>query len=146
MKVAMTIWDGRISPVFDTARSLVVLEVEGGSVLSRRNHEMGGSDTAARVAELAALGVDTLICGAVSEPVADLIFGRDIRLSSFVAGDEATVLGAFLAGRLEAPELAMPGCCGRRRRFRGGVGGCGRGRHRRPGDDLTNMVSGNNNQ
>ena len=123
MKLALAVWNGRISPVFDTSRQLLVLEVEGGEVLSRREHEIAAEEAFAKVARLAELGVETLICGAVSRPLAEMIAMRGIRLVPFVAGDAEEVLAAFLAGNLPSPAMTMPGCCGRRLRFRGGMGG-----------------------
>jgi predicted Fe-Mo cluster-binding NifX family protein len=123
VKLALAVWNGRISPVFDTSRQLLVLEVEGGEALSRREHEIAAEEAFAKVARLAELGVEVLICGAVSRPLAEMIAIRGIRLVPFVAGDAEEVLAAFLAGNLPSSGMTMPGCCGRRLRFRGGMGG-----------------------
>lgn len=125
MKMALAVWDGRISPVFDSSKRLEVLLVEGERVASRQTHELTGDQPLDRAARLAELGVEILVCGAVSRPLAEMIAARGIRLIPFVAGGTEEVVAAFLSGGLPSPRLAMPGCCGRRMRHRGGAGGDG---------------------
>lgn len=125
MKLALAIWNGRISPVFDASRRLLVLDVKDGKVASRHEQELGTDEPTGKVVRLGELGVEILVCGAISRPLAEMIAGRGIRLIPFVAGDTEEAVAAFLAGNLPSPDLAMPGCCGRRMRFRGGKGGAG---------------------
>ncbi len=130
IKLALAVWDKRISPVLDASKRLLVLEMEGGKILSRTEHEIRGDDPYRRAMQLAELGIETLICGAVSRPLAEMMASQGIRLVPFVAGGVEEVLAAFLSGRLPNPALAMPGCC---RRGGGGWGwrggrGCRRGR------------------
>jgi len=129
MKLGLAVWNGRISPVFDAAKHLLVLEVENGQVVSRLEQGMGTDEPLQKAARLAELGIETLVCGAVSRPLAEMIAARGIRLIPFVAGGTEEVITAFLAGALPSPDMAMPGCCGRRMRHRGGEGshGCRRG-------------------
>lgn len=135
MKLGVAVWNGRVSPVFDTARHLLALEVEDGQVVLRLEQDMGTDEPIQKAARLAELGIETLVCGAVSRPLAELIAARGIRLIPFVAGGTDEVITAFLAGALPSQNLSMPGCCGRRMRHRGGVGrhGCGRSRRGRLG-------------
>ena len=126
MKVALATWNGRISPVFDVARQVLMLDVEDGRVLARHEETLPGTEPQAQAGRLAALGPQTLICGAISGPMAALLAASKIRVIPFTAGDVERVLGAWLLGTLPSPALSMPGCCGRRRRCRGGRAG-GRG-------------------
>ena len=125
MKLGIAIWNGRVSPVFDTSQRLEVLDVEEGQVRSRREEEIGADAPCKRAGRLGDLGVATLICGAVSRSLVELLAARGIRVLPFVCGETEEVLSAFLAGRLPDPRLAMPGCCGRRRRRFGAEGHCG---------------------
>jgi predicted Fe-Mo cluster-binding NifX family protein len=132
MKLAVAAWGNRISPVLDVSHQVLLLEVVGGKVLARERRELPGGGAAERAEWLGALGVEELICGAVSRPLAEMIAARGIRLVAFVAGETEKVVAAHLAGDLPKPSLTMPGCCGRRWRFGGGRGrGCRRGRERR---------------
>jgi predicted Fe-Mo cluster-binding NifX family protein len=125
MKLALAVWNGRISPVFDTSRQLLVIDAEEGKVVSRRDHEIETDDPLQKAARLAECGVEALVCGAVSRLLAQMIEDRGIQLVPFVAGEVEAIITAFLAGSLPNPDTAMPGCCGRRVRGRQGRGrGC----------------------
>ena len=128
MKAALTVWDGRVSPVFDVSREAVILTIENGTVAARRSENIEAPTAALKIDRLMELGVETLICGAISEPLHRELTARGVRVLGFVAGEIDEVVQAFLAGTLPAPALSMPGCCGRQNRFRGGRGrGGGRG-------------------
>jgi len=116
MKIAITAWNGRISPVFDVSRQVVVMEAKDGRIINRQEHDLESSEPSAKVIRLTELGIDTLICGAVSRPLADMIVARGIKLVPFVAGETDHVAEAYLTGNLLNTAFAMPGCCGRRRR------------------------------
>lgn len=126
MRVALTTWNGRVSPVLDVARQVLVLEVEGGHVIARRQEALPGTDPLAQAGRLAALAPEMLICGAISQPMASLLAGTRMNVIPFTAGDVEQVLGAWLLGTLPNPALCMPGCGGPRRCRCGGHGG---GRH-----------------
>lgn len=125
MKVAIPVWQGRVSPVFDSSRRMVVLEAEDGRVVERTEAAVDEELPQARAARLRELGVQTLVCGAVSRQLAEEIARLRIRLIAFVAGEVEEVLQAFLTGQLPSAKFSMPGCCGRHRRRRGaGIRGC----------------------
>ncbi len=128
MKLALTVWNGRISPVFDACREVLVVDVdvEDGTVASSALHRIEGGSDLDRVARLAGMGVETLICGAISRPLHRELLARSVEVVGFVAGDVDVVLTAFLAGRLPGRDFAMPGCGGgrhRKRRRQGRSGG-----------------------
>ncbi len=117
MKIAVTVWQGRVSPVLDTAQSLVIAEIESGMLLARREEAFPGNRPHQKAARLCALGVNMLVCGAVSRPLAELITASGIRLIPFVSGELGEVLEALAAGRLPDRAFAMPGCgCRKKRR------------------------------
>jgi len=117
MRIALSLWHNRISPLFDTARHLVVLEFEHGKILLEQEETFSSDDPVSRVAMLSRLGVRTLICGAISGSLASMIHASGIRTIPFVAGEREEVIGAYLANALEGPALTMPGCCRGRGRF-----------------------------
>ncbi len=119
MKLALANWNGRISPVFDVARQVVLLEIERGLVTARREEPLPGTDPQAQAQKLAELGAQTLICGAISQPMAAILAARGIKIVPFTAGAVDEVLTAWLSGNLPNPALSMPGCCGRTRRRHG---------------------------
>jgi predicted Fe-Mo cluster-binding NifX family protein len=117
MKVALTIWDGRVSPVFDVSREALVLTIDGGGVTERRIERLDVASPEHKVGRLAALGVDTLICGAISDSPYQELVSRGVQVLGFVAGDAEAVVEAFQAGRLPSAAFSMPGC----RRQRGSM-------------------------
>jgi predicted Fe-Mo cluster-binding NifX family protein len=126
MKVAVAAWEGRVSPVFDTARHVLLVDIEDGRQVGQTEEPLEDGPPHRRLARLATLKVDALICGAISRPLADAVRGAGIRLVPFVAGPVEEVLHAFVNGSLPTGMFQMPGCCGGRRRFRG-QHGCRRG-------------------
>jgi predicted Fe-Mo cluster-binding NifX family protein len=120
MKIAVTAWEDRVSPVFDTARQVTFFEVADHHAKTAGEMQLGDEDPARRIQRLKDMGVDAIICGAISQPVAASVQVAGIRLIPFVAGPVVDVLKAYLEGTLTAPAFRMPGCCGARRRFRGG--------------------------
>ncbi|MCU0661208.1 MAG: hypothetical protein MUC50_02665 [Myxococcota bacterium] len=120
MRVALTVWDGRISPVFDVCREALIVSVEKGVVVALSREIVDPVNALLKIQRLVELEVETLICGAISEPLHRELTSRGVRVVGFVAGEIEAVMKAFVAGRLPAPELSMPGCCTRQRRFHGG--------------------------
>jgi predicted Fe-Mo cluster-binding NifX family protein len=131
MKVAMTVWEGRISPVFDTAQSAMIVDVENGVTQNQHNEALLDNSPSQKVAKLRELGIEALVCGAISKPFADLVSFSGIRLIPFVSGNVDEVLRALASENFQAPVFSMPGCGrrrqGRHRRGSGcqGGGGCG---------------------
>lgn len=119
MKVAVPQWQGRVSPVFDVAGQLLVVELVDGREVARDEIPLRTTGLDERAEHLAGLGIHTLICGAVSRPLEALVAEQGIRVLARVCGDVDEILRAFCAGALEEDRFAMPGCCGKRRRFRG---------------------------
>jgi predicted Fe-Mo cluster-binding NifX family protein len=119
MKAAFSVWNQRISPVFDASRSFLVLDIEDGEVRARQEEEFEDrQDPALKLARLAEMKVWTLVCGAISRPLADLAAASGIETFAFIAGEVEQVIDEFLAGGLPNPAMVMPGCRGRGGRCR----------------------------
>ena len=129
MKLAMPILRDRISPVYDTAETILVLGLDGRVETSRNQIRLGSGSLAKRVEVLSANGVEVLLCGAVSRPLFDMLELAGIRVRPFLSGDADQVLRAYLDGRLSDPQFSMPGCCDRRH-WRRGARRSGPGRER----------------
>ena len=127
MRVGIPIWDGRVSPVFDTARRLMLCDVAKGAAGERREEDLPPGMPQRRVARLKEVGTEVLICGAISRPLAGMIAATGVQVIPFVSGEVEDVLHAFSEARLGDPAFLMPGCRGRGRGRRFG-GGRGRGR------------------
>jgi predicted Fe-Mo cluster-binding NifX family protein len=65
-----------------------------------------------KVINLAQLGVATLVFGAISRSLHEMVKSNGIQVIPFVAGDLGEVILAWLGGKLDNDSFAMPGCCG----------------------------------
>ena len=139
MKTAFSTWDNRIAPVFDVARQIHVTETDTSGGIKESSESFAGDIPMQKARHLAELGVNVLVCGAISRQMYAMVAAYGIQVVPFIVGDLREVMDAWMGNRLNADAFAMPGCCGRgRRRFwttqsreehmngRGG-GGMGRG-------------------
>ncbi len=116
MKVAFAAWENRIAPVFDVVRSIHLVETEDGRVVRETQTSLLDELPVQRALRLAEMGVATLVCGAISRSLRELVGAYGIQVISFVAGDLPEVIEAWLNGNLNSSAFTMPGCCGRRSR------------------------------
>lgn len=149
MKTAFAYWENRIAPVFDTARDLLLVESEGERITREERLPLADEPPLARTLRLVELGVETLVCGAISRALQEMLLAYGIRVRGFVAGDLHEVVRAWLEGKMNQEVFAMPGCLGRgghgrwsadkenimqgRGRNTGAGGGQGQGTGRRQG-------------
>lgn len=117
-RTGFSCWDNRIAPVCDVARQVRVVDAEAGQPVAQTDEWLPTELARGGVARLSELRVDTLVCGAISWPVLQMVSARGIKVVPFVAGDLADVVRAWLTGQLREPAFDMPGC-GNRRRQRG---------------------------
>lgn len=124
MKVAISIWNGRVAPVFDVSERCLLISPDDDTTTSECVSFTGDS-SGEKARFLSSHSVHTLICGAISSEYEESLFGEDIEIVSFIAGSVETVLEAWKKGSLVATDFSMPGCgCPRRRcrrRHRGGA-------------------------
>jgi len=105
MRVTIPICRGRITPVFDVAHQLFVYDVESKSVLLPREHTIHSDHTSA----LVELGIDVLICAAISRELECHIEGLGIKVITGVCGRPERVINAYVNDRLGDRDFAMPG-------------------------------------
>lgn len=117
VRIAMPCWMGRVSPVFDVARRLLVVNVENSAELNREYKDMGDLGLLGRPRYVADLNVRVLICGALSVPVRLILEAKGIEVVDQICGETEEVLQAFLTGRLGDPSFLMPGSKVRREEF-----------------------------
>lgn len=121
MKLAIPVWQGRISPVFDVARQLLLVELTNGQETAREEYVIQETMPDQQAKTLADLGVETLICAGISQPLEAMLADGGIRVIARICGGVEEVIAAFVAGELGQERFAMPGCCAQgRQRHRGG--------------------------
>jgi predicted Fe-Mo cluster-binding NifX family protein len=101
MRIAITQWGARVSPAFDTARVLLLVDLNAGEERGRFQASLEGLDLGARVRRLVQLGVDLLICGAVSRSAQARLAARGIAVRPEVCGLWEEALAAWRGGSLQ---------------------------------------------
>ncbi|MFO7707421.1 MAG: NifB/NifX family molybdenum-iron cluster-binding protein [Desulfobacterales bacterium] len=109
MKIAIPHWQGRVSPVFDASDAIVVIDIERGRERRRDNFRLASLDPVRRAQEVARLGAEVVLCGAVSRTLENALIGAGVRVKGFVCGDLEALVEAFLAGTLSDACFQMPG-------------------------------------
>jgi predicted Fe-Mo cluster-binding NifX family protein len=116
MRIAIPIWEDKISPVLDTASRLLIVEIEDRNVASRFEIYLDEQDLSRRCFRIRGMEVDILICGAISHHFARMLTGSGIDVIPEISGQAEEVLKAYLKGDLFNSRFLMPGC--NRSRFR----------------------------
>ncbi len=109
MKIAIPVWENKVSPVLDTASRLMVVELNEGSPTSRFEIYLDERDLSRRCMRIQDLCVDTLICGAVTRHFSELLNASGIKLIPGISGQPDAVLHAYLDGTLGHSKYLMPG-------------------------------------
>ena len=108
-RVAIPIYQNRVSPVFDSCRHMLIIDVEQGTEMNRETVYLDEMSLTERCGLLAKLEVTMVVCGGVSELFANMLLGANMRLLHGIAGKIDDVIKAFLGERLDIPQFYMPG-------------------------------------
>ena len=108
IKIAVPIWNDRVSPVFDVATEVLVAEIDGHRVEKRSTVVL--PTPADRGEQLEGLGVQILLCGGISTAMLRNVSGRGIRVLRHICGPAEAVLQGFADDRLQEEQFNMPGC------------------------------------
>ena len=109
MKVAIPVWHGRVSTVFDFARRLLVVDVDDACETNASELPFEEESLTARARALARLRIDVLICGSISSDMATMVASNGIEIVPFVKGPVKEVLVAFLADEIDDPQFLLSG-------------------------------------
>jgi predicted Fe-Mo cluster-binding NifX family protein len=119
MKAAFAAWEDRIAPVFDVARRVRLVDARGGRILGECERPLDAELPTQRVWLLAEMGIELLVCGAISRPMEAMVAAHGIRVVPFVTGGLREIIDAWLEGRIGDRRHVMPGCRCRRARAHG---------------------------
>jgi len=109
MKIAIPQWQSRVSPVFDVACTFLMIEFADGREQRREISSHPAGESFNRVRLLHELGVQVLICGAVSQPLESALVSAGIQVIPHICGVVDDVLKAFIHGYLDREEFLQPG-------------------------------------
>ncbi len=109
MKIGITVWGNRISPVFDSAQTLLVAEIRQTEIINRRIEVFQAGLFSRFIELLEELEVQVLICGALSDQPAAMFEAGEIEVIPFVTGEVEAVLSYYVKG-MDLTDFIMPGC------------------------------------
>lgn len=115
MKIAIPVFENRISPRFDFAPGFGLYDIEGERITGSREISCEGWSDSDRVSKLRGFGIDILICGGLPGYLQSILTSSGIKVIPWVAGDVNDVLSLFLRGQLNS---GMVICSGRGKRRR----------------------------
>jgi predicted Fe-Mo cluster-binding NifX family protein len=120
MRLAIPTRNERISPVFDSAGQVLLVDLDEANERSRCVAPLPANSLPARVTRLQELGVKVLICGGISRPLRQMVEAGGICLHPWRAGPVDEVLNAYRQGRIDDARWLMPGCSDAERPDSGG--------------------------
>jgi len=118
-----------VATVFDFADTLMVVDIANMEIAGKQILSIPQSLPSIVAGKLRELKVNTLICGAISNPMAAMVWHSGIEVVPGITGEAEAVVQAYIHGQLAQPKFMLPGAgprggCGwwrgRGRRFRGG--------------------------
>ena len=127
MKVAVTVWEDTVSTVCDFSSRLLVFDVKGVEVKNRSFVPFETMILPERVNQLEGLGVEVLLCGAISRPLERMIRASGVKVIPCLRGSIEEVIAAYLVDGLSDARFILPGfgpgagCVQGGRRHRGGA-------------------------
>ena len=108
-RIAIPVYNSRVSPVFDSCVRLLLIDLEQHQEVDRTEMLCGGLSEIERLKLLKKSGVDTVICGAISDGFYKLLANADLSMIIGIVGEVNQVLNAFKCNRLNDPCFYMPG-------------------------------------
>lgn len=109
MKAAFSYEGKRIAPVFDVARQIFIVEAEAGKIICELKKKMDNELHIQNTIRLAGAGIETLICGAISITLHNMISSYGISVIPFISGELREVINAWINGNLNREAFFMPG-------------------------------------
>ena len=110
MRVAVSVWGERVSPVLDTASRLRIADVEEeGRCDDSFDVWLEEREFCRRCARICGMRIDVIICGAVSRAMSTMLEATGIKVISGISGNYDEVFGAYSEGSLFSPRFMMPG-------------------------------------
>ena len=108
MIIAIPVWSGRVSPVFDVARTVLVadLDPQSGELVAQGAHVV---NPAGPVATLSKLGVDVLICSAISSTLEAALWAQGVEVIADMCGSPDEIMAALAAGDVSLDRFRSPG-------------------------------------
>lgn len=110
MKIALTVWEEKISPVFDSSSTLMIVEIDSNQILNKHIEFFDPGQPFLLAKQLKKMGISLLICGAISEFPCKILEMDKLVIVPFIAGETEEILSVMEKGLSIVPRFLMPGC------------------------------------
>ena len=109
MKIAISVWENQISPVFDTTTHILIADIEKKRPVNQEIISLESITVYQRIELLDKLEVDTFICGGITRHLLESIEGKNIQAIPNICGDVQQILDAVCKGKDIKALFSMPG-------------------------------------
>ena len=108
-RVAIPVFESRVSPVLDSCQRMVVVDIEKGCEIRRQELNLNKMSIYERIEVMARWGIRKIICAGVSDVMCRFLAGKNISLVSGIAGELEKIINAYICNRLDDTCFMMPG-------------------------------------
>jgi predicted Fe-Mo cluster-binding NifX family protein len=108
-RLAIPVFESRVSPVLDSCKRLVVVDIEKGREVRRQELTLEKMSAHERIEVMARWGIHKIICAGVSDVMCRFLAGKNIALISGIAGELEKIINAYICNRLDDACFVMPG-------------------------------------
>lgn len=116
--IAVPVFQDRVSPLMDVSNRYVIYETTDGEIRQKIDINLNADAEPQRVEKLKDIGVDTIICGAISGYVAHIVGEKGMRLLPMIYGPIDEVIDSYLHNTLSTYCPGPPDCAGRKKNGR----------------------------
>lgn len=108
MKIAIPVWNDRVSPIFDVARRIRVVDLDADQdlVVADSTYLL---ERGRPTSTLDALGVDLLVCSAISPALKAAVWVTGAEVISDICGSPDEIVQALAAGDADLSRFRSPG-------------------------------------
>ena len=111
-RVGIPVFESRVSPVLDSCRRMVVVDIEGECEIRRQEITLEKMSIHERLEVITRWGIRKIICAGVSDVMCKFLAGKNIALVSGIAGELEKIIDAYVSNCLDDPFFLMPGKSG----------------------------------
>ncbi len=122
MKISVPAFGDTVATTFDFADEIVVFNCVNGRITDTQRFVLDETYIPLRASKLKELGINILICGAISNSAEIMLQHHGIEVITGITGDITIVVNEIVNGNIDQPQYRLPGFTGRR---------CGRKRRRK---------------
>ena len=108
-RVAIPVFESRVSPVLDSCHRMVVVDIEKGREIRRRELSLEKMSVYERIEVISRWGIRKIICAGVSDVMCRFLAGKNIVLVNGIAGEIEKIINAYICNRLDNACFVMPG-------------------------------------